>query len=59
MNLVRIENNIVTEVLANGTVEWAENRFGGTWMVVNYPVGIGWVYDGNEISPPINDEEQP
>lgn len=52
MTLVKIENNIVVDALANGTVEWATDRFGGTWMLVDYPVGIGWVLNDGVIEPP-------
>jgi hypothetical protein len=50
-----ISNNIVVNVIIADTKEIAETITGETCIeyTEDSPVGIGWVYDGKTITPPV------
>ena len=55
----KIEDNIVTQVIACRNVQWAVDKLGGEWLPVfeSNPAGIGYTWDGEIFSPPAIEEE--
>ena len=58
----KIEDNIVTQVIACRNVRWAVDKLGGEWLPVfeSNPAGIGYTWNGEEFVAPLvleNDEE--
>jgi hypothetical protein len=51
-------NNVVVRVIV-GTAAWAVDNLGGTWVDPPELVGIGWVFDGEQIVPPPVPEPDP
>lgn len=35
-----------------GDADWAAANLGGDWLASEYKVGSGWIWDGNQFSPP-------
>jgi hypothetical protein len=49
---VNIKNNIATLITVGITAEHSATAYGGDWVDVDYPVGIGWLWDGEKFVPP-------
>ena len=49
------ENGVVLRVIV-GDAEWATEHLGGVWVDPPELVGIGWLFDGEQIVPPPSPE---
>jgi len=45
------DDNVVVRVIV-GTAQWAVEHLGGVWVDPPELVGIGWLFDGEQIVPP-------
>ena len=51
--LAKIINGVVDQVILGTSVEWAENRLGGQWVLASSSCGIGFTYsEENGFRPP-------
>jgi hypothetical protein len=50
--IARLNNNRVYEVLV-GTEQWASESLEGAWVMSDTKVGIGWLWDGEVLAPPV------
>lgn len=63
--IARIENGVVVQVAVCNNVDFANERYGGHWVLLseNDNVGIGCLYDGEKFinpepeTPEVTDEE--
>lgn len=56
----RIEDGVVTQVIACVNPQFAAERLGGEWVFAgNRPVGIGWLVVDGEFVPPQPPEPEP
>jgi hypothetical protein len=49
------DDNVVVRVIV-GTADWATDMLGGRWVDSAEKVGAGWVWDGEQIVPPVVEE---
>lgn len=50
------DDNIVVRVIV-GTAQWAADNLGGRWVDSAEKVGAGWVWDGEQIVPPVVEDD--
>lgn len=55
----KVEDGVVTNVIACRNATWATTKLGGLWIPVyaENPCGIGYTWDGETFSPPSIDED--
>jgi hypothetical protein len=50
-----VEDGVVTTVIV-GTAEWANANLDGMWVDSDVLVGVGWLWDGEVLAPPVVEE---
>jgi hypothetical protein len=53
MNILKVENDTITNIIVADSVQWAVDNFGGEWIEFLEGTGIGWTRSGDVWSPPV------
>jgi hypothetical protein len=52
MNISKVENDTITNIIVADSVQWAVDNLGGEWIESLEGTGIGWTRSGDVWSPP-------
>lgn len=52
----QVEAGVVQQVIV-GTADWAAANLGGVWVDSAVKVGVGWLWDGSQFTPPVVEEQ--
>jgi hypothetical protein len=59
MNISKVENDTITNVIVADSVQWAVDNLGGEWIEAPEGTGIGWTRSGGVWSPPVTPTPEP
>lgn len=60
MNIAKVTNNTIENVIVADSVQWAIDNLGGEWIEQPEGVGLGWTLEGDTwVAPPAVEPELP